>query len=88
LGVVTSALRLQFYYTYWCYCCSITVYAPDNGAFTAATATGGYLVGKTDAQVTTILRYHLENGNRTASSATSFTASTATADVSVATLFT
>jgi uncharacterized surface protein with fasciclin (FAS1) repeats len=25
---------------------SITVYAPDNGAFTAATATGGYLVGK------------------------------------------
>ncbi|MFE3867637.1 fasciclin domain-containing protein [Flavobacterium sp. LS2P90] len=66
----------------------ITVYAPDNGAFTAATATGGYLVGKTDAQVTTILRYHLENGNRTSSSATSFTASTATADVSVATLFT
>ena len=66
----------------------ITVYAPENGAFTAATATGGYLVGKTDAQVTSILRYHLENGNRTASSATSFTASTATADVSVATLFT
>lgn len=66
----------------------ITVYAPDNAAFTAATATGGYLVGKTDAQVTTILRYHLENGNRTSSSATSFTAPTATADVSVATLFT
>lgn len=66
----------------------ITVYAPDNGAFTAATATGGYLVGKTDAQVTSILRYHLENGNRTASSATSFTSSTATTDVSVTTLFT
>lgn len=66
----------------------VTVYAPDNGAFTAATATGGSLVGKTDAQVTTILRYHLENGNRTSSSATSFTSSTATADVSVATLFT
>ena len=66
----------------------ITVYAPDNGAFTAGTATGGYLVGKTDAQVTSILRYHLENGNRTASSATSFTSSTATTDVSVTTLFT
>jgi uncharacterized surface protein with fasciclin (FAS1) repeats len=66
----------------------ITVYAPDNGALTAATATGGYLVGKTDAQVTNILRYHLENGNRTSSSATSFTSSTATADVSVSTLFT
>ncbi|MGZ9677051.1 fasciclin domain-containing protein [Flavobacterium sp. GNP001] len=67
---------------------AVSVYAPDNAAFTAATATGGYLVGKTDAQVTNILRYHLENGNRTASSATSFTNSTATADVSVATLFT
>jgi hypothetical protein len=39
-----------------------------------------YLVGKR-CSITTILRYHLENGNRTASSATSFTASTATADV-------
>ena len=66
----------------------ITVYAPDNGAFTAAAATGGYLVGKTDAQVTNILRYHLENGNRTASSATSFTSSTATTNVSVTTIFT
>jgi uncharacterized surface protein with fasciclin (FAS1) repeats len=67
---------------------ALTVYAPDNGSFTAATATGGYLVGKSDAQVTNILRYHLENGNRTSSSATSFTSSTATTDVSVATLYT
>ena len=67
---------------------AVTVYAPDNGAFTAATATGGYLVGKTDTQVNNILRYHLENGNRTAFSATSFTNNTASADVSVATLFT
>lgn len=66
---------------------AVTVYAPNNDAFTAATATGGYLVGKTDAQVTNILRYHLENGNKTASSATSWTSSTATADVSVTTLF-
>jgi hypothetical protein len=28
----------------------LTVYAPNNEAFTAASATGGYLVGKTDAQ--------------------------------------
>lgn len=67
---------------------AITVYAPNNDAFTAATATGGYLIGKTDAQVTNILRYHLENGNKTASSATSYTSSTATADVSVTTLYT
>lgn len=66
----------------------VTVYAPNNDAFTAATATGGYLVGKSNAQVTNILRYHLENGNKTASLATSFTSSTATADVSVTTLFT
>lgn len=67
---------------------AVTVYAPNNDAFTAATATGGYLVGKTDAQVTNILKYHLENGNKVASSATSYTSSTATADVSVTTLYT
>ena len=63
----------------------LTVYAPDNGAFAAATATGGYLVGKSDADVTKILRYHLENGNRTPSSTTSYSTS---ADVSITTLFT
>ena len=67
---------------------AITVYAPNNDAFTAAAAAGGYLVGKSDTQVTNILRYHLENGNKTASSATSWTSSTATADVSVTTLYT
>jgi uncharacterized surface protein with fasciclin (FAS1) repeats len=67
---------------------AVTVYAPNNDAFTAAKGTGGYLVGKTDAQVTNILKYHLENGNKTASSATSYTSSTATADVSVTTLYT
>jgi uncharacterized surface protein with fasciclin (FAS1) repeats len=67
---------------------AITVYAPNNDAFTAAKATGGYLVGKTDTQITNILKYHLENGNRVANSATSYTSSTATADVSVATLYT
>ena len=66
----------------------ITVYAPNNAAFTAALATNGYLVGKTDAQITNILNYHLEKGNRTASSATSYTSATATTDVTVTTLFT
>jgi uncharacterized surface protein with fasciclin (FAS1) repeats len=61
----------------------LTVYAPSNNAFTAATATGGYLVGKTDAQITSILRYHLENGNRAPSSTTSYSSS---ADISVTTL--
>lgn len=63
----------------------LTVYAPGNAAFTAATATNGYLVGKSDAQVTSILRYHLENGNRAPSSTSSYSTS---ADVAVTTLFT
>ncbi|RKS94976.1 putative surface protein with fasciclin (FAS1) repeats [Flavobacterium limicola] len=63
----------------------LTVYAPENAAFTAATATNGYLVGKSDAQVTSILRYHLENGNRAPSSTSSYSTS---ADVAVTTLFT
>lgn len=33
---------------------AVTVYALNNDAFTSAKATGGYLVGKTDAQVTNI----------------------------------
>jgi uncharacterized surface protein with fasciclin (FAS1) repeats len=61
----------------------LTVYAPNNDAFTAASATGGYLVGKTDSQVTNILRYHLENGNRAPSSTSSYSTS---ADVSITTL--
>ena len=62
----------------------LTVYAPDNGAFTAATATGGYLVGLSDTQISNALRYHVESGNRVAGS-TSFSTS---ADISVATLYT
>lgn len=67
---------------------AITLYAPNNDAFTAAKAAGGYLIGKTDAQIINILRYHMETGNRTASSATSYTSSTTTTDVSVSTLYT
>ncbi|MFV8374877.1 fasciclin domain-containing protein [Flavobacterium sp. LB1P71] len=66
---------------------AVTVYAPNNDAFAAAKATGGYLVGKTDVQITNILKYHLESGNKTASSVTSYTSSSATADVSVTTLY-
>jgi uncharacterized surface protein with fasciclin (FAS1) repeats len=61
----------------------LTVFAPDNGAFTAATATGGYLVGLSDTQISNTLRYHVEAGNRV-SNATSFSTS---ADVSVTTLY-
>jgi uncharacterized surface protein with fasciclin (FAS1) repeats len=69
----------------------VTVYAPTNAAFTAAltpastTLPAGYLVGKTDANITSILNYHLERGNRAAVSATAFNA---TADQTVTTLFT
>jgi uncharacterized surface protein with fasciclin (FAS1) repeats len=63
----------------------VTVYAPINGAFTTALGTGGYLVGKTDADITKILNYHLERSNRVAASATAFSTS---ADITVTTLFT
>lgn len=62
----------------------VTVYAPTNDAFTAALATGGYLAGKTDANVTSILNYHLEKTNRVTASATAFSTS---ADVTVTTLY-
>ena len=64
---------------------AITVYAPNNDAFTAAKGNAGYLVGKTDVQITNILKYHLESGNRAPSSTTSYSTS---ADVSVTTLYT
>jgi uncharacterized surface protein with fasciclin (FAS1) repeats len=64
---------------------SITVYAPNNDAFVKANGTGGYLVGKTDADVTKILNYHLEKSNRVAASSTAFSTS---ADITVTTLFT
>ncbi|QBN19452.1 fasciclin domain-containing protein [Flavobacterium nackdongense] len=62
----------------------VTVYAPTNAAFTKALGTGGYLVGKTDADITKILNYHLEKFNRVTSSATAFST---TADITVTTLF-
>jgi uncharacterized surface protein with fasciclin (FAS1) repeats len=70
---------------------ALTVYAPINDAFIAATAEGtGYLTGAavTPANVTKVLQYHVENSNRVASSATAFIAATATADLSVTTLST
>lgn len=63
----------------------VTVYAPTNAAFTTALGTGGYLVGKTDAEITRILNYHLERSNRVAASATAFST---TADIPVTTLYT
>ena len=62
----------------------VSVYAPTNAAFTTALGTGGYLVGKTDAQITSILNYHLERSNRIAATATAFSTS---ADITVTTLF-
>jgi uncharacterized surface protein with fasciclin (FAS1) repeats len=62
----------------------VSVYAPNNDAFATALGTGGYLVGKTDADITKILNYHLEKSNRVAASTTAFSTS---ADITVATLF-
>nr|WP_315145186.1 fasciclin domain-containing protein [uncultured Flavobacterium sp.] len=62
----------------------VTVYAPTNTAFNKAFGTGGYLVGKTDADITKILNYHLEKSNRVAASTTAFNTS---ADITVTTLF-
>lgn len=62
----------------------VSVFAPNNDAFTAALGTGGYLVGKTDADITKILNYHLEKSNRVAASTTAFSTS---ADVTVTTLY-
>lgn len=87
LGVVTSTPQASVLTTLNAAtgAAALTVYAPDNAAFTAATGTSGYLVGKSDAQVTNILKYHLENGNRAPSSTTSYSTS---ADVSITTLYT
>jgi uncharacterized surface protein with fasciclin (FAS1) repeats len=62
----------------------LTVYAPNNDAFTTATATGGYLVGKNDSQITNILKYHVESGNRAPSSTSSYSST----DLSISTLYT
>ena len=73
LGTLTAATNLS----------PVSVYAPSNGAFTTALGTGGYLVGKTTAEITRILNYHLERSNRVAASATAFSA---TADITVTTV--
>ena len=62
----------------------VSIYAPTNDAFSTALGTGGYLVGKSDADVTKILNYHLEKSNRVAASTTAFSTS---ADITVTTLF-
>lgn len=41
----------------------LTVFAPDNAAFTAATTGTGFAVGATAAQVTKVLQYHVTSGN-------------------------
>jgi uncharacterized surface protein with fasciclin (FAS1) repeats len=49
---------------------SRTVFAPTNGAFTSAS----FLNGQSDANITKVLRFHIENNNRRASSSTVFVA--------------
>lgn len=53
---------------------SRTVFAPTNEAFTNAT----FLAGQSDANITKVLKYHLENNNRRASSTTSFSSTALT----------
>jgi uncharacterized surface protein with fasciclin (FAS1) repeats len=64
---------------------ALTVYAPLNDAFTTATTGSGFLTGAavTEANVTKVLQYHVESGNRlTATSGASFS----TSDILVTTL--
>ena len=50
---------------------ALTVFAPTNAAFTAATTGSGFAVGATPAQVTTVLQYHVTGaGNVLAASLT------------------
>jgi uncharacterized surface protein with fasciclin (FAS1) repeats len=49
---------------------SRTVFAPTNGAFSSAS----FLAGQSDANITKVLRFHIENNNRRASSSTVFVA--------------
>lgn len=53
---------------------SRTVFAPTNAAFTNA----AFLTGQSDANITKVLKYHLENNNRRASSTTSFSSTALT----------
>jgi uncharacterized surface protein with fasciclin (FAS1) repeats len=49
---------------------SRTVFAPTNAAFSSAS----FLTGQSDANITKVLRFHIENNNRRASSSTVFVA--------------
>jgi uncharacterized surface protein with fasciclin (FAS1) repeats len=60
---------------------SRTIFAPTNDAFTAAAS---FLQGKTDAQITQLLQYHIENNYRRAGT-TNFSS---TANITVTTQFT
>lgn len=53
---------------------SRTVFAPTNAAFTSA----AFLTGQSDANITKVIKYHLENNNRRASSTTSFSSTALT----------
>ena len=66
----------------------LTVFAPLNSAFATATATGGFYNGAivTTANTTKLVRYHLANTNLASNSATSWTSSSATNDVTITTL--
>ncbi len=64
---------------------ALTVYAPLNDAFTTATTGSGFLTGAavTEPNVTKVLQYHVESGNRlTATNGASFSSS----DIPVTTL--
>jgi uncharacterized surface protein with fasciclin (FAS1) repeats len=66
----------------------LTVFAPLNSAFTAATSGSGFLTGAavTPANVTKVLKYHVSTGNLASSSATSWTSATATTPATITTL--
>ncbi|HEX8577471.1 MAG TPA: fasciclin domain-containing protein [Flavobacterium sp.] len=63
----------------------LTVFAPNNAAFTTATGEGGYFtrITVTPENITKILQYHVSRGNLTSGSATSWNNN---ADVTVTTL--
>jgi uncharacterized surface protein with fasciclin (FAS1) repeats len=66
----------------------LTVFAPTNTAFKAATEGDGFLTGTafTQVNITKTLQYHVTKGNLTSSSSSSWTPATATGDVTITTL--
>lgn len=65
---------------------ALTVYAPLNSAFAAATTGTGFLTGAvvTPANVTKVLQYHVDGTTNRVATATAFSA---TADITVTTLY-